>query len=50
MDVRAFSWQMIPALAMLNVCCSITYKMNVTVLAEYVHTTAIFNTLHAIKK
>jgi len=24
MDVRAFNWQMIPALAMLNVCCSIT--------------------------
>jgi len=27
MDVRAFNWQMIPALAMLNVCCSITYKI-----------------------
>jgi len=26
-DVRAFNWQMIPALAMLNVCCSITYEM-----------------------
>jgi hypothetical protein len=27
-DVRAFSWQMIPALAMLNVCCSITCIRN----------------------
>jgi hypothetical protein len=27
MDVRAFNWQMIPALAMLNVCCSITYPI-----------------------
>jgi hypothetical protein len=27
MDVRAFNWQIIPALAMLNVCCSITYEI-----------------------
>ena len=26
-EVRAFSWQMIPALAMLNVCCSITFSV-----------------------
>lgn len=32
MDVRAFSWQIIPALAMLNVCCSITFKMQVNIL------------------
>jgi hypothetical protein len=32
MDVRAFSWQMIPALAMLNVCCSITCKMQINIL------------------